>query len=131
MGYMVVTIAGGDGHLGAGLKLAEAFNRIMAFAHCDYIFHRIGGVMHLSLHHIDGVPDGCHDDDPELRTHYFPRYQSNLVDDGMARAEIMRMLVYTGFKGHYAMRDDQSPFPNRGGLNERGYRLIEHASFRI
>lgn len=98
MGYMVLTLPDGDGHLGSGLTLSKAFHRVMAFAHCEYIFHRIDGVMHLSLHHIDGVPDEWRDD-PELRAHYFPAYQSNLVDDAMARTAIMRNLLHTGFKG--------------------------------
>jgi len=52
MGYAVFHISN-DQHAGIGLTLAEAFTRIMALSHCDYIFHRIDGVMHLDLHHRD------------------------------------------------------------------------------
>ena len=130
MGYMVLTLPDGDGHLGSGLTLSEAFHRVMAFAHCEYIFHRIDGVMHLSLHHVDGVPDEWRDD-PELRAHYFPAYQSNLVDDAMARTAIMRNLLHTGFKGYYVVRDNYPDGNSLGPLSTRDLKLLEHASFRI
>ena len=95
----------------------------MALAECDYIFHRVDGVMHLELHHRDSVPE-CHYDDAELRARYYPEYRSMLVDDTMARADIMRKFVLAGFKGYHAVTQFDVP---RGALSDRALREIEHA----
>jgi hypothetical protein len=124
MGYAVFHISDEE-HAGIGLTLAEAFTRIMALSHCDYIFHRIDGVMHLDVHHRDPVLEffGC--DEHELRARYYPDYQSRLVDDAMARAEIMRKFVIAGFKGYHVVRDN---YPSFGALSERSLREIKRAS---
>ena len=126
MGYAVFHITEDERRAGTGLTLTEAFTRMMALAHCDYIFHRVGGVMHLELHHWDIVPD-AYRDDPELRDRYFPEHESRLVDNAMARVEIMRKVVCTGFKGYLAVRDNRS-FASR--ISENDLRTIEHASAR-
>ena len=108
---------------GLGLSLVEAFTRVMALAECDYIFHRVDGVMHLDLHHRDTVPD-CEYHDAELRKRYYPHYHSMLVDDAMARADIMRMFVLAGFKGYHAVAQFDGP---RGTLSDRALCEIEHA----
>jgi hypothetical protein len=122
MGYAVFHISEDASQAGTGLTLAEAFARMMGLAHSDYIFHRIDGVMHLTLHHLDGVPDEYRDD-PEKRARYFPEHQSTLVDDAMARAEIMRKVVCAGLKGYLAVPDNY-PLPSR--LVQPELSFIEH-----
>jgi len=103
-GYALFALADEDGFYGGGLTLTEAFTRMMAFAECDFLFHRIDGVMHLTLHHREELPDEYRHH-PELRAHYFPEHQSKLVDDAMARAEIMRKFLTTGFKGYHIVTE--------------------------
>ena len=124
MGYAVFHISN-DQHAGIGLTLAEAFTRIMALSHCDYIFHRIDRVMHLDLHHTDPVPECFGDNEHELRARYYPHYESRLVDDAMARAEIMRKFVLAGFMGYHVVRDN---YPSFGTLSEWALREIERAN---
>jgi len=111
-----------DTQPGLGLSLVEAFTRVMVLAECDYIFHRVDGVMHLELQHWESVPE-CHND-AELQARYYPEYCSMLVDDAMARADIMRKLVLAGFKGYHAVTQFDGP---RGALSDRALREIEHA----
>ena len=103
-GYAVSSLADDEGHYGTGLTLNEAFTRMMAFAECDFLFHRIGGVMHLTRHHREELPEE-YANDTTLRAHYFPEHQSHLIDDAMARAEIMRKFLNTGFKGYHIVTD--------------------------
>jgi hypothetical protein len=124
LGYAVFHISD-DEHAGIGLTLAEAFTRMMALSHCDYIFHRIDSVMHLDLHHRDPVPECFGGDEHELRARYYPDYQSHLVDDAMARAEIMRKFVLAGFKGYHVVRDN---YPSFGALSELSLRETKRAS---
>jgi hypothetical protein len=118
-----------DSQTGWGLSLVEAFTRVMALAECDYIFHRVDGVMHLELHHRDPVPEcECQQDDAELRTRYYPDHRSMLVDDAMARADIMRQFLLAGFKGYHVVNQFDGA---RGTLNAAVLREIEHAIDRV
>ena len=102
-GYAVFSLADDEGHYGSGLTLTEAFTRMMAFAECDFLFHRVDGVMHLTLHHREELPEEYRRD-PALQAHYFPEHRSTLAD-AMARAEIMRKFLNTGFKGYHIVTD--------------------------
>lgn len=105
MGYTIFSIAGEEGHLGAGLTLPDAFKRVMELAQCEYLFHRVEGVMHFEVCHLSDVPERWLAN-PEIRRTYRPEYKSTLADDEMARMEIMRMLTRAGFKGFYASADE-------------------------
>jgi hypothetical protein len=99
MGYTVVSVVGDEGALGSGMTLAEAFTRMMVFARCEYSFGRFSGDMHLSLTQADDTSDGYESEPP-------PALRSKLMDDAMARAEIMRRFVNHGVNGYRIMRDE-------------------------
>jgi hypothetical protein len=47
-----------------------------------------------------------------------------LVDDAMARADIMRKFLLAGFKGYHVVTQFDGP---RGTLSDRALREIQHA----
>ncbi len=106
MTYTVFTLAEEEGEHGSGLTLTEAFARMMALAGCDYAFGRAEGVMCLTITHHEDVPEE-YLADPVLREHFFPTYRSKLVDDDMARAELMRRFMKRGMKGYLIVTDEE------------------------
>jgi len=82
--------------------------------------------MYLTLHHLDGVSEE-YGSDPDYRARYFPEHQSALVDDGTARADIMRKALSTGMKGYVAIRDNYSRSYAHEVLREPDLARVEHA----
>jgi len=83
----------------AGLKLAEAWTLMMALAVCDYAFARDhAGVMRLLLwNNSDAAAEGM--DEPMNDGRDWSVYRSNLPDNALARAAIMRCFVGDGLRG--------------------------------
>jgi hypothetical protein len=115
MGYTVVSMVDDEGAQGSGLTLAEAFTRMMAFAHCNYAFGRSQGDMHLSLTQQDDVPQGYDTEPP-------PALRSKLLDDVRARTEIMRRFVNRGVNGYRIMTDQDWQREERKRCEQEGYR---------
>jgi hypothetical protein len=115
MGFTVVAMASEDGALGSGLTLAEAFTRMMAFAHCDYAFGRFSGDMHLTLSRADDASDGYETEAP-------PALRSKLLDDHRARAEIMRRFVNRDLNGYRIMTDEDWQREERRRCEQEDFR---------
>jgi hypothetical protein len=90
-----------------GLKLDEAFARMMALAGSTCTFARFGGVMRAVLTRTGPFPDlPFLDQDPEMIRELFPRFESANADNEQARREIMEQALKHG-------RDNMRAEPDR------------------
>jgi hypothetical protein len=99
MAYTVYSPMDEEGAQASGLNLSEAFARVMALARCDYAFGRFQGDMHLTLTPSDAADDVAMETPPACR--------SKLMDDAMARAEIMRRFIKQGMGGYRIVTDEE------------------------
>ena len=114
MGYTVYSLTDEDGAQASGLTLSEAFARMMALAQCDYAFGRFSGDVHLTLRPAD-APDSFPAEPP-------PECRSKLMDDAMARAEIMRRVLKNGYGGYRIVTDEDWQREERRRSEQNGYR---------
>jgi hypothetical protein len=119
MGYTVFSALDDDGARGSGLTLSEAFARMMAFAHCDYAFGRFNGDMHLTVTPADDASGGF---EAEPR----PECRSKLLNNEMARAEIMRRFLKRGVNGYRIVTDEEWQREERRRAEEQGIRPTRH-----
>lgn len=113
-GYTVFSLADEYGSRGSGLTLAEAFVRVMALTDHNYVFRRIDGDMRLSLMPSNDLTFLMHCDDTtedcltnlNVRGVHPPEHRSQLTDDAMARAAIMREFLRHEFKGYQTVPDE-------------------------
>jgi hypothetical protein len=115
MGFTVVSTLDDEGALGSGLTLLEAFNRMMAFARCDYAFGRFNGDMVLTMTQTDDASQGYDTEPP-------PSCRSKLLDDVKARTEIMRRFVRHGVNGYRIMSDEDWQREERKQCDAEGVR---------
>jgi hypothetical protein len=104
--YTVISPINDDTPVTSGLTLTRAWLRMMELAECEGTFARIDGEMRLTITHHWQVPEGYRNE-ATLAEHYWPDYRSRLVDDRMARADIMRRFLSRGMRGIWIDTDER------------------------
>jgi hypothetical protein len=121
MGYTVFSPMDEDGAQASGLSLSEAFARMMALAHCDYSFARSNGDVCLMLTPAD-APENFPVEPP-------PGCRSKLLDNEMARAEIMRRFLKNGYSSYRIVTDEDWQLEERRRSEQNGYRPARHVDW--
>lgn len=96
-----------------GFTLDDAFALMMKKAGTEFAFSRFGKKLRLNMMRVGGVPDMAflnfdNADDREMLRNMFPLIESENLDDGEARCEIMRKAVNLG-RDNYRCAIDLSP----------------------